>query len=51
MLTKENNFTEAAKRFQAAAEYEDEEDQDYEDNIMKHWYNAATAYVQVFIKP
>jgi hypothetical protein len=29
MLTKENNFTDAAKRFQAAAEYEDEEDQDY----------------------
>ena len=47
MLTKEEKFEEAAERFKMAATYEDEDDEDYHDNIMKHWYNAATAYVQV----
>ena len=47
MLTREENFEDAAEQFKLAAKYEDEDDEDYEDNIMKHWYNAATAYVQV----
>jgi hypothetical protein len=47
ILTGEENFIEAAERFKTAAMYENKKSDDYEDDIMKHWYNAATAYVQV----
>ena len=47
MLTKDEKFVDAAERFKTAALHENEKSEDYDDDIMKHWYNAATAYVQV----
>jgi hypothetical protein len=40
-------FEKAADIFQMAAMYEPKNGGDYDKNVMRHYYNAATAYVQI----